>query len=321
MAPTVAATRPRLAADRRAASLAAGTYYFVVTETNGFGETTNGPESAQLTVSGRQQSARHVPVAEDRQHQPQRVPGRVNGSSGGPYTLYASGVTASTVDLPDSRHDEQLRGDSADDQHDRPDVHRLERQRDEETARAASLCQGRQPRRRCSITSRRRCGLQPRQPGHVQRGLMKLRHAHVMFAMLDTLLLGNGNADRLQPGEPGQEHQHDRQRHHEEDLALSKRPAAKPPKPETRRNRFKGYMSELVYAMRLRDWRVWLGPIRRRATIRWPTAPDPRPEARDDPALRTVPPRLAGRAAAHDRPRAASLPLRPAPARDRVQAR
>src|SRR5947208_14421712 len=51
LAPTVAATATATGGGATGGALAAGTYYFVVTETNGKGETTIGPESAQLTVS------------------------------------------------------------------------------------------------------------------------------------------------------------------------------------------------------------------------------------------------------------------------------
>jgi hypothetical protein len=99
LAPTVAHTWTATGGGASGGSLAAGTYYSVVTETNGIGETTKGPESAQITVNATNipritfqtlktgNTARNVYI------------GAAGGSTGGPYTLYAEGITASTYDL------------------------------------------------------------------------------------------------------------------------------------------------------------------------------------------------------------------------------
>jgi hypothetical protein len=99
LAPTVAATASATGGGSSGGTLAAGTYYFVVTELNGLGETTAGPESAQLTVSAGNkpritfQSLKSGNVARN------VYLSALNSASGGPYYLYASNVTASTVDL------------------------------------------------------------------------------------------------------------------------------------------------------------------------------------------------------------------------------
>jgi hypothetical protein len=99
LAPTVAHTWTENGGGSSGGLIAAGTYYSVVTESNGFGETTKGPESTQITVT-----ATHIPRITFQSlktgNKARNVYiGAVNGSSGGPYTLYASGITASTYDL------------------------------------------------------------------------------------------------------------------------------------------------------------------------------------------------------------------------------
>src|SRR5262249_22977883 len=51
LAPTVAHTWNATGGGASGGLLAAGTYYSVVTESNGYGETTAGPESSQITVA------------------------------------------------------------------------------------------------------------------------------------------------------------------------------------------------------------------------------------------------------------------------------
>jgi hypothetical protein len=99
LAPTVAHTWNATGGGASGGLLAAGTYYSVVTETNGIGETTAGPESSQITVAATNipritfqslksgNTARNVYI------------GAAGGSSGGPYTLYATGITTATYDL------------------------------------------------------------------------------------------------------------------------------------------------------------------------------------------------------------------------------
>jgi hypothetical protein len=101
LAPTVAATATATGGGSTGGLLAAGTYYFVVTETNGIGETTAGPVSALLTVGATNiptitfatlktgNTARNVYV------------GAVGGPIGGPFYLYpgGDGVTAATLNL------------------------------------------------------------------------------------------------------------------------------------------------------------------------------------------------------------------------------
>jgi hypothetical protein len=99
LAPTVAHTWTENGGGSSGGLLAAGTYYSVVTESNGFGETTKGPESAQITVT-----ATHKPRITFQALKTGNISrnvyiGAVNGASGGPYTLYASGITTSTYDL------------------------------------------------------------------------------------------------------------------------------------------------------------------------------------------------------------------------------
>jgi hypothetical protein len=99
LAPTVAHTWTENGGGSSGGLIAAGTYYSVVTESNGFGETTKGPESTQITVT-----ATHIPRITFQSLKSGNTSrnvyvGAVNGSSGGPYTLYASGITASTYDL------------------------------------------------------------------------------------------------------------------------------------------------------------------------------------------------------------------------------
>jgi hypothetical protein len=99
LAPTVAHTWTATGGGSTGGSLAAGTYYSVVTESNGFGETTAGPESGQITVS-----ATNIPRITFQSLKSGNTSrnvyiGGAGGSSGGPYALYATGITTSTYDL------------------------------------------------------------------------------------------------------------------------------------------------------------------------------------------------------------------------------
>ena len=91
LAPTVAAT---LSQTGSGGSLTAATYYAVITESNGFGETTAGPVSSGQAISGTQelvvtfQSLKSGNVSRNTY---------LGTSSSGPFTLAASGTTASSV--------------------------------------------------------------------------------------------------------------------------------------------------------------------------------------------------------------------------------
>ncbi len=95
-APTVAATASATGGGSSGGLMAAGTYYFVVTETNGIGETTAGPVSAQLTVA-----AGNIPTVTFQNLKPGNAARNlyftaVGGASTGPFYLYASGISAGT---------------------------------------------------------------------------------------------------------------------------------------------------------------------------------------------------------------------------------
>jgi len=92
-APTAAATA---ASSGTGGLLAAGTYYFVFTEGNGLGQTTVSPEGLQLTVTTGQKPVFTFPTLKTGNSERFLYLGAVNGSSGGPYTLYASGITTTT---------------------------------------------------------------------------------------------------------------------------------------------------------------------------------------------------------------------------------
>jgi hypothetical protein len=99
LAPTVAAAWTATGGGATGGALAAGTYYQVITESNGIGETTIGPESTQITVS-----ATNIPRITFQTLKTGNVSRNVylsalNGVTGGPYFLYADGITAATYDL------------------------------------------------------------------------------------------------------------------------------------------------------------------------------------------------------------------------------
>jgi hypothetical protein len=99
LAPTVAATANPTGGGASGGLLAAGTYYFVITESNGIGETTIGPESALLTVG-----ATNIPQITFQALKTNNVSRNVylsalNSAAGGPYFLYATGIVAATYNL------------------------------------------------------------------------------------------------------------------------------------------------------------------------------------------------------------------------------
>jgi hypothetical protein len=97
-APTSAATATATGGGSTGGSLAAGTYYFVFTETNGIGETTASPEGSQLTVGATNIPRFTFPALKTGNVARRLYLGAVGGSTGGPYTLYATGITTSTFD-------------------------------------------------------------------------------------------------------------------------------------------------------------------------------------------------------------------------------
>ncbi len=99
LAPTVAATASATGGGASGGAIAAGTYYIVITESNGFGETTAGPESAQLTVSATNIPRVTFQALKTGNTSRNVYLGAVNGTTGGPYYLYSTGTTASTKDL------------------------------------------------------------------------------------------------------------------------------------------------------------------------------------------------------------------------------
>ncbi len=84
---------PTLASSGSGNTLAAGTYYVVITESNGFGETTQSPASSSQAVSSGQQLTVTFPAL-----QAGNVSRNVylGTASAGPFTLYATGITTAT---------------------------------------------------------------------------------------------------------------------------------------------------------------------------------------------------------------------------------
>ncbi len=96
VAPTAAPTCSATGGGSSGGALAAGTYYFVHTESNGFGETTASPQGTQLTVSAGDQPEWTFPTLKSGNVSRNLYLGAEGGSSGGPYYLYASGISTST---------------------------------------------------------------------------------------------------------------------------------------------------------------------------------------------------------------------------------
>jgi hypothetical protein len=93
LAPTSA---PTLAASGSGNTLAAATYFCVVTESNGFGETTASPVSSSQAVTSAQKLTVTFPSLKSG-NTSRNVYLATVGSTG-PFTLYASGITTSTFD-------------------------------------------------------------------------------------------------------------------------------------------------------------------------------------------------------------------------------
>jgi hypothetical protein len=91
-APSVAAT---LAANGAAHTLAAATYFVTFTESNGFGETTQAPASAAQAVTAGQQLVVTFPSLQSGNTSRNLYLGLSNT---GPWTLYASGIASSPYD-------------------------------------------------------------------------------------------------------------------------------------------------------------------------------------------------------------------------------
>jgi hypothetical protein len=83
---------PTLAASGSGNALAAATYYVVFTETNGLGETTQSPASPSQAVSSGQQLTVTFPSLQTG-NTARNV--YLGNASGGPFTLYATGITSS----------------------------------------------------------------------------------------------------------------------------------------------------------------------------------------------------------------------------------
>ncbi len=98
-APTVAATATATGGGSTGGLLAAGTYYFVVTETNGIGETTAGPVSAQLTVGATNIPQITFATLKTGNTARNIYLGLPSGASTGPFYLYATGITAATYNM------------------------------------------------------------------------------------------------------------------------------------------------------------------------------------------------------------------------------
>lgn len=97
-APTVAATVAATGGGATGGLLAAGTYFATVTETNGIGETTAGPETSQFTVG-----ATNIPRITFQALKTGNTARNVyltaaNGASG-TEVLYAAGITTATYDM------------------------------------------------------------------------------------------------------------------------------------------------------------------------------------------------------------------------------
>ena len=96
VAPTVAATWSATGGSTTGGYLAAGTYYQVITESNGIGETTAGPVSTQITVA-----TANIPLITFQTLKSGNTARNVylglpSGATTGPFYLYATGITAST---------------------------------------------------------------------------------------------------------------------------------------------------------------------------------------------------------------------------------
>lgn len=96
VAPTSAATATATGGGSTGGNLAAGTYYFVFTEGNGWGETLISPEGSQLTISAGNIPQFTFPSLKTGNLYRNLYLGVQGGSSGGPYFLYKTGITSTT---------------------------------------------------------------------------------------------------------------------------------------------------------------------------------------------------------------------------------
>ena len=92
-APTVA---PTLSETGSGGSLTAATYYAIITESNGFGETTASPASTGQAISGTQELIVTFPSLKTGNVSRNTY---IGTSSTGPFTLAATGTTASSVTI------------------------------------------------------------------------------------------------------------------------------------------------------------------------------------------------------------------------------
>jgi hypothetical protein len=95
-APSAAATATATGGGSTGGSLAAGTYYFVFTELDGVGETTASPQGSQLTVAAGNIPQFSFPSLQAGNTARNLYLGAAGGPSGGPYALYATGITTTT---------------------------------------------------------------------------------------------------------------------------------------------------------------------------------------------------------------------------------
>jgi hypothetical protein len=203
LAPTSAATAAATGGGSSGGLLAAGTYYFVITETNGFGETTKGPESAQLTVSAGNKPRITFASLKSGNVARNVYLGALNGPSGGPYYLYATNITASTYDMltavttnsygvnPPTVNTTGLTFTDANGIGQNKPLSLLRSVKDGNLQTAWDYLQA-------AMRDFNRGN-----PVTFNAALMKLRHAHSVFAMLDTLCSEIGTLIDANPGTLG----------------------------------------------------------------------------------------------------------------------
>jgi hypothetical protein len=98
-APSAAVTWSATGGGSSGGSLAAGTYYCVITESNGIGETTASPVSAQITVSATNQPQITFATVKTGNNSRNVYLGAPGGASTGPFFLYQLGVASSASTL------------------------------------------------------------------------------------------------------------------------------------------------------------------------------------------------------------------------------
>jgi len=204
VAPTVAATANPTGGGASGGAMVAGTYYFVVTELNGFGETTAGPEGSQLTVG-----ATNIPRVTFQTLKSGNVArnlyfGAKGGSTGGPYYLYASNISAATYDcavaVPAGSYGAtqpptiNSTGLSYSDANSNVENMTLQLLRSAKTGNLEVAYQW-----LCQVVDNFNTG----QPMSFNTALMKLRHAHAVFAALSTICSEMGTLIDANPGTRG----------------------------------------------------------------------------------------------------------------------